>query len=193
MSDSSLDNSDYSRETMELANDLFFVIVEQEEVTPEVIKKFEYVTAKKYSFGLLNYAKYMMAPDTLRTQPPADLEAHVIKAFHMLMMVSLKQDAAYDDDFEETLGELSPRLLAYQGNARNKKQLRRWRNPNQTGCAPRILQKLICAEAKAFVRKWQTTNIKTPVVYQLPHRTALLTYDLQFKVREIIWQRPCIP
>lgn len=190
MNDLSVDNSDYSDATLEKANALFFVIQEQEPVTPDVIEQFEYVTAKKYTFGLLNYAKYMLAPETLCLVPPANLEAHVVKAFRMLMMVSLKNGGAYSDDFEKDLRELSPRLAAYQSNARNREQLALWRNPNRTGHSPRILEKLICTEANVFVKRWR---IKTPVVYLLPHSATLLTHRTSLEIRKVVWQRPSIP
>ncbi len=154
------DRSEYSEQTINLANEVFF-ICEERESPPDLIEKLEYLRQKKYSYDLDRYANYLLSPEILvATQPKKRLE-NIEKAFEMLMMVYLKKSSARDRDFDCRLFKLSPKLYRYRENSRNKNIIRKWTHPKkEEKMIPRILSKLIRSEAKSFISKWERFNFQ---------------------------------
>lgn len=144
--------SDYSQETIDIANEVFFIIEDHIE-DKDLVNKFEYLYNKKYSFGMQRYFDYLLAPEILLAS--TDLLDQVKKALEMAMMIHVRPSAARDHDFDATLYHLSPKLHKYAGNARNRETLKQWSYSKRQGSMPRILSKLIDSEAKAFIKKWE--------------------------------------
>jgi hypothetical protein len=151
--DDSLDRSEYSEGTLDVANQVFFIMQEHED-PPDLLNKFEHLRQKKYSYGIQSYAYYLLAPEILLETPEAERLASVLKAMEMLMMIYLKQSAARDSYADEYVYNLSPKLFWYRANRRNKSTIRNWNHPNREEEMPRILKKLIQNEAKAFLTTW---------------------------------------